>query len=478
VSRDVPSQQTRHLLSRFSYGVTPALVKQAKAAGGAHRWFKQQLEPGGIRDTEANGMRSWFPYLDESAGDIYHADQSGEYDGWKVGIDLTRWTILRRTFSRRQLHEVMTELWSNLLHVPVGTDNAWPWRPHYDGVIRKHALGRFDDMLFAATTHPAMGCFLDNAVSTKWSLNENLGRELLELHTVGVDAGYGEDGVRSSAAILTGWRVDMWDSWANYYSADDHKTGPVQVLGFSDANDQADGSDLTRRYLRYLAHHPATAQRIAQRLCIRFVSDTPSRRLVDKIATVFRSSGTDIKATLRAIVDDPEFAGSVGAKIRTPGEDAVATYRALIERVHQPRSDNDFANAHTWQVGEMGQRPFNWPAPNGFPDVAGAWCSVGRVLSSWSAHMTLSGGWWPSEGVTYRPAKSWVPKLPTRFEDVVDHASRQILARPANDALKTAAAQFTGIDRRTRITSYDQIGDWRVVLMLTAILDSPAHATR
>jgi hypothetical protein len=473
-----PRTQTRHLLGRFSYGVTPALVKQADAAGGARRWFERQLNPSAIRDTSANAMRGWFPYLDVSAGDLYRADQSGEYPGWLVGTDLARWTILRRVHSRRQLHEMMTEFWSNLLHVPVGDDKSWPWRPHYDGLIRRHALGRFEDMLVTGTTHPAMGCFLDNAVSTKASVNENRGRELLELHTVGVDAGYGEDGVRSSAYVLTGWRLDMWDSWAPFYSADDHWRGPVRVLGFSDANDAADGREVTSRYLRYLANHPATAQRIARRLCVRFVSDSPSTRLVDKVARAFRSSGTDIKATLRTLVGDAEFADSVGAKVRTPGEDAVATYRALGLDVHKPRSDDDFANSHTWQVGNMGQRPFDWPAPNGFPDVGAAWSSVGRVLASWDAHLTLAGGWWPSKGVTYQPADRWVPNLPARFEDIVDHAARLILARPAGDAVKTAAAQFTGIGRRDRIESMNQIGSWRVTLMLAAILNSPAHTAR
>jgi len=478
VSLDVPRTASRHLLGRFSYGVTPALLKQADAEGGARAWFKQQLRAGSVRDSDANAIRGWFPYLDVSAGGLYDADQSGEYPGWLVGTDLTRWTVLRRVYSRRQLHEMMTEFWSNLLHVPVGDDKSWPWRPHYDNLIRKHALGRFEDMLLAATTHPAMGCYLDNAVSTKASINENLGRELLELHTVGVESGYTEDEVRSSAYIITGWRVDMWDTWEPYYSPGDHWTGRVKVFGFSDDNADTDGRDLTRRYLRYLANHPATAQRIARRLCVRFVSDSPSPRLVDKVARTFRSSGTDIKATLRTLVDDREFTDSVGAKVRTPGEDAVATYRALGLQVHKPRSDEDFANAHTWQVYNMGQRPFEWPTPDGFPDVGAAWGSVGRVLASWDAHLTLAGGWWPSEGVTYQPPGRWVPKLPARFDDIVDHAARLILARPAGDAVKTAASQFTGIGRRDRIESMEEIGEWRVVLMLAAILNSPAHASR
>ena len=216
-------------------------------------------------------------------------------------------------------------------------DLTWMWRHGYDALIRKHALGRFDQMLQAAIIHPTMLTYLDADVSMVVRssagvvelINENLGRELLELHTVGRTAGYTESMVKDSAYILTGWTIDRMRTWARSYEPNIHYTGPVSVLEFSSPNDQRDGRQVLRNYLQYLAHHPATAQRIARKLAVRFVSDTPSQRLVDHLATVFQNSGTDIKTTLRALVRDREFKGSAGDKVRTPTDDMAATVRAL-----------------------------------------------------------------------------------------------------------------------------------------------------
>jgi len=155
----------------------------------------------------------------------------------------------RRTVSRRQVHEVMTEFWQDHLDVSVHSDGAFTHRFSFDQVVREHALGTFADLLHATTTHPAMGIYLNNAVSTRTHPNENLGRELLELHTVG-RGGYSEEDVKGYARILTGWRVDMWRTWDAWYSLADHWTGPVRVLGFTDANvprSETEGRALTRR---------------------------------------------------------------------------------------------------------------------------------------------------------------------------------------------------------------------------------------
>ena len=324
----VPTRQERHLLSRFSYGVTRTLVAHVHKAGGAAHWFENQLHPSRIPDPDAHAMRGWYPHLNHSPQRLWADNQAGSYYGWQVMTDLQRWTIMRRTYSHHQLFETMVELWSNLLHVPAGSDKAWPWRVDYDAMIRRHAFGRFDDLLYAAETHPAMGCNLDNAVNDKQAVNENLGREMLELHTVGIGAGYTQAMVHSSAQIMTGWRVDMWNTWDASYDPGEHWTGPVHVLGFKDANRDADGRELTKRYLSYLAHHPDTARQIARRLCTHFVSDDPSARLVSHIAAVFHRSGTDITTTLRAIAASKEFKASVDAKTRTPSEDAIAPSRA------------------------------------------------------------------------------------------------------------------------------------------------------
>ena len=114
----------RHVLNRFSYGVSPALVEQAQEAGGAAAWFEQQLNHTAIVDDRAAAMKDWYPYIWHSPGELYDIHESGEYYGWEMTTDLARWTIMRRTYSKRQLHEVMSDFWSNLLHVPAWTDMA------------------------------------------------------------------------------------------------------------------------------------------------------------------------------------------------------------------------------------------------------------------------------------------------------------------------------------------------------------------
>ncbi len=474
----VAATQLRHLLSRFSYGVTPRLVTEAEQAGGGLAWFEAQLRPASVPDAGAAAMLDWFPYLRLTPGDLWDVHEAEERYGWDLMHDLAGWTTLRRMRSQRQLVETMVDFWSNLFHVPGWAENAWPHRIAYDRMIRGRALGRFDDLLVAAVLHPAMGCYLDNAVSTKTSVNENLGRELLELHSVGVDAGYTEDHVRHSAYILTGYRVDMWDSWASFYATDDHWVGPVSVLGFQDPNGSRDGRAMTVRYLRYLAHHPATARRIARRLCVRFVSDTPSVSIVSAVASAFTSSGTDIRAALRALVTHPHFAASVDAKVRTPAEDTIAAYRLLGARPSAPTSDDAFARAVVWQLESQGNRPFDWPAPNGFPEVGAAWTSVGRVLLSLDTHLSQAGGWWPSQDVTYPTVGQRLPTLPARFDAIVDHVARRVLQRPAGAALQTAARQRVEVGAATTFDSADDFGEWRMTLLLATVLDSPAHAAR
>ena len=186
-------------------------------------------------------------------------NDSGRVGGWEVMADYQNSLLLRRMMSQRQVLETMAEFWENHFNVPVSADGVYTWRVRYGNAIRARALDSFESLLQAVSVHPAMGMYLGNAVSDKEHPNENQGRELLELHTVGLGAGYSEAMVVDSARILTGWRVDMWDTWAAFYDAGSHYTKPVRVLGFRSKNHSTDGRQVTRDYLRYLAHHPATA---------------------------------------------------------------------------------------------------------------------------------------------------------------------------------------------------------------------------
>ncbi len=249
-------------------------------------------------------------------------------------------------------------------------------------------------------------------------------------------------------------------------------------MDFSDANAAADGRVLTRRYLKYLAHHPATAQRVAHRLATKFVRDNPPQALVDRLAKVYLDNDTAITPVLRALVASSEFARSAGAKVRDPGEDLVATYRALRVRLHEPKKSQDAANQMLWQASNMGQMPFEWPAPDGQPIDNESWSNPSRLLGSMETHFALSGTWWPREGITYRKLHSWAPKYPIRFDKLVDHMSQQLLHRRSTAQLLEACCASVEVGPRERITRDHRLVKWEMPRLLTTFLDSPYFLTR
>ena len=473
----VPSRRERHVMDRFSYGHSTKLLKQMRKAGSPQEWFNQQLKPNQIGDRYATGLKSWFPSLSYSPVESWKKNTSGEHPLWKQSTEFVGWSLLRRTYSNRQLLEVMTEFWSNHLHIPAVGDGSYPNRVSYDAAIRRHALGSYENLLKATITHPAMLTYLDQGKSTKKAPNENLGRELLELHTVGRKA-YTESDVLNSARILTGWKIDYWDTWALTYEPSDHWTGAVKVLGFSDRNSDPDGRELTYRYLTYLARHPETAKRIARKVAVRFVSDNPSNELVNHLTRVYLRNGTSIKAVLRAVINHPEFWKSVGGKVRTPNEDYVATYRAMGVRVTRPTADDSAARSIIWQAQSMGQRPFGWPRPDGEPDDPEIWSSVGRMAGSFGVHYTIAGGWWPSKDIRYRPYAKWLPQRRIRLNALVDHMSRKILGRKSTPALLDAVILATGYPASEIIDAEHPLARWRMPVLLQTLLDTPEHMTR
>ena len=472
------TRQGRHLVSRFSYGITPRLADDVRAAGGARAWFEQQLAPETVPDPGIAGLRDWWaPGLRLNGMDIWQRQVDGVEAGWEVMVNYARWALVRRLKSRRQVHEVMREFWENHFNVPANGDGAFPWRTDFGVVLGERALGSFEELLQTATTHPAMLIYLDNAVSTAKHPNENLGRELLELHTVGRGA-YDEDDVKSSARILTGWRVDVWESWEPSYREKDHWRGRVRVMDFSHPNDAADGRPVTREYLSYLAHHPATARRIAHKLAVKFVRDNPSDALVSHLAAVYRRHGTEIKPVLRALVSSEEFRLAVGAKVRDPGEDVVATYRALGVKVRRPTARQAAANVMAWQAANMGALPFGWPRPDGPPIDNESWSYPSRLLASMDVHATMSGGWWPTQDVRYRPRRSWVPSYPMRFDVLVDHLAQVMLHQRSDATLLEACCLAVDCRPAELITRDHAVVQWDCPRLLTVLLDSPAFYHR
>lgn len=462
----------RQLVSRFSYGVTPALAKQVRKRKGARKWFAWQLRGVAIKDTTHARTKAWWPDLSRGPEDLWKRSASGVRGGWEVMADYQRWVIARRTQSSQQVLETMTQFWENHLYVPTNGEQWFVHRVSYGETIRKNALGRYDRLLYAAITHPAMLLYLDNATSTAAKPNENLGRELLELHTVGRGR-FTEADVKDSARILTGWYVDMWKTWRPSYRRDMHSTGRVRVKGFTHANASTDGREVTRLYLQYLARHPDTARRVVTKLAVKFVGDAPPKALVDRLVKVYLKNNTAIAPVLNALVKSTAFKKSQGKKVRDPIEDVVATYRALGVEVGRPTTSNSAANAVLWQAQEIGATPFGWPRPDGTPIDNVAWSSTSRVLASLHMHYSMAGGWWPSERVTHRKPKAWVPRSGMRFDQLVDHLSRQLLHRPSSARLLQACCEAVSLKPGARITHDHGLVKWEMARLLTTVLDSP-----
>jgi hypothetical protein len=480
--RTLLSRRERHLVNRFSYGVTPQLAKEVKRAGGGRDWWERQLRPTRIRDGRADRLDSWWPSLRRTPEDLWQRQINGVEGGWQVMTDYVRWTLMRRMVSKRQVFESMVDFFEGHLYVPALGDAQFTHRVSYGSAIRRHVLGRFSDLLVATTTHPAMLVYLDAASSTKDHPNENLGRELLELHTVG-RAHYTEADVRNSARILTGWSVDMWRSWRPEYHVEDHWRGPVKVLGFSHPNADGDGRRLTTDYLRYLARHPATAQNLARKLCLRFVSDSPSAGLVAALAKVYLAHDTAIVPVLRALVASKEFRRSVGDKVRDPAQDLVATYRVLQAKIDPPPAsaaayEKSAVAALAWQSGHMGLIPFSWSTPDGPPTDNGSWSSPARLLGSMDIHWVVAHGWWPTEGIRYRRVTSWMPSPRMRFDVLVEHLCQQILHRHSNARLLRACATACQVSPREVIGPEHAVVTWRFGDLLATLLDSPDHFHR
>jgi uncharacterized protein (DUF1800 family) len=465
-----------HLARRASWGSTPELVAEIGSMG-ATAWVDAQLAPAGIADAEMDALlAAQWPRLSMATWEVHDAywpDSTGD-----LGNDLVQAYAARALWSRRQLLEVLVDFWTSHLVVTAPWGDAWDsaHRFHAD-VIREHALGRYADMLVAAAKHPAMLQQLDNASSTKRAPNENFGRELLELHTVGYDGGYLESDVLRSALVLTGMSTDSESGEYQYRHIRHHK-GQIDLLGFSHANASAFGEAAGVAYLTHLARHPRTARRIATKLCVRFVADSPPSALVDRLAQVYLANDTRIAPVVRALLLSPEFAAAGGQKTKRPLENIISSARILGVR---PGTDTKgWLGELVWVSRTAGQAPMAWPAPNGYPDVAAAWAGAGAVLSCWNWHMSL--GWASTSSTpkaTHPAFRSLLPAtLPATYGGYVDALATRLLHAPLPAAKRDAVCAFLDKTAATALKSTDAAVGWRLPHVVALVLDSPEFATR
>ncbi|GAB3677816.1 DUF1800 domain-containing protein [Angustibacter aerolatus] len=471
----LPTDSRLHLLRRATFGPTQASLDELATLGRA-AWLDRQLKPSTIDDAACDGYVGRLPSLTRPIWKV-RDDYSGQNGTWALMNALVQATVTRAIWSKRQLLEVMVDLWSNHFNVTCPSADVWDSRASYDQLLRKHALGSFSDMLVGVSTHPSMLRYLDNASSTDTAPNENHGRELLELHTVGVGS-YPESAVKQSARILTGLSVSS-DSGDFLYKPWYHWVGPVSVLGFSHVNDtETGGYDVAVKYLRYLATHPSTAKNVATKLARRFVSDTPSDALVSELASVYLKNATQIAPVLRALFASAEFAASTGAKVKRPYEDLVSTVRTL--GITPAATGTAGIQALSWLASEAGQPALGWGPPNGYPDVAAAWQSPDQTLRRWNQHVGLAAKWWPSTtDLTYPGVERLLPSpLPATHGALLDVLSTKLVFRALRPAHRTAILGFLNVTASTPLRSTSEMATWRLPYVVALILDTPSFQLR
>lgn len=385
-----PAELHLHVARRLTYGPTPDLLAHIEAVG-VDAFLVEQLEPGSIDDSACDARLRPLHRIHDSAAAIADREERvllGEYRG-RALADLRAAAVVRSVHSRRQLFEVVVGMWTDHLNIWGDSGEARYEKVVDDrDVIRRHALGRFADLLVASGHSPAMLRYLDNHTSRAEHPNENYARELLELHTLGA-GNHSERDVRDTARVLTGWSID--DRRRFRFDPANHDDGPATVAGWSTPGRggpgaQQDGVDL----LVHLARHPATARNVATRIARRFVADSPPPALVDHLASVYLAEDTAIAPVIAAAVRSPEFVASWGAKYRRPFEFTMASLRALGADLDARALADD---RHVDRLLEgMGHRPFSWEAPDGFPDQAASWRSPNDVVGRWSAVSLLTAG--------------------------------------------------------------------------------------
>lgn len=383
------------VVDKLTFGARPGLVAAVESRGVAN-WIEDQLQPQARNVPHAEARVAGYVTLTNTHRQNYQVQET-DGGGDRLEGELDHATILRATYSERQLYEVMCDFWTNHFNI---------WRHHTwmtflktrdnEQVVRANALGKFSDLLRASSRSTAMLDYLDNLpsdASAPGGVNENYARELLELHTLGIIGGvksYTETDVHGVAQIISGWSIEWDDVPARYdfkFLPWQHDRSAVSIFGGAftrPARAYGQGFDDGVRLIDFLAHHPSTARYISWKLCRRFVSDDPSPALINSCAAVYTANDTAIVPVLRHIFASSEFAASGRAKVRRPVEQLICWLRAT-----NAQFGND-ALGHASEtirctLEDMGQPLFERRSPDGYPDSAGFWVSSEGLLQRWSA---------------------------------------------------------------------------------------------
>ena len=405
VAAAVQAQPIEHLLSRVTFGPTTVERDQVKKIG-TDRYIDEQLDPASIDDDALDQRLRSLPTLRTATPPLLARFNPPRVQlpealpmctvpavaiktaggPQSVVTELQRATFLRAVYSRRQLYERMVGFWENHFNVYINKDADRFYLTSFDrDSVRPFALGNFRALLGAVAHSPAMLYYLDNwqsgiprggasgrPVRRAGGLNENYARELLELHTLGVDGGYTQQDVEEVARCFTGWTIyRVNDVGLFMFDPSQHDDGEKIVLGhrIPPSGGIADGEMV----LDILARHPSTARFIATKLARMLVSDDPPESVVRRAAAAFTKSNGSIAETVRAILKSREFRRGQEAKIKSPFEYAVSAVRAL-------GAETDGSPAMLAWIARMGGPMFGRVTPDGYPDRAGTWLATGTLL--------------------------------------------------------------------------------------------------
>jgi uncharacterized protein (DUF1800 family) len=507
-------EQVNHVLSRLTFGARPGDVEAVRAMG-VDKWIDVQLHPERINDsrsdqyfaalesynTSSQTLQEKYPPPNQllqrlgAKGDrskLTPAEQAELRDATegvrKVTVEAQSGRVDRALLSERQLQEVMTDFWLNhfSVYIQKGPPERYQLAQYESKVIRPNSLGKFRTLLEAVAKSPAMLFYLDNwesqadsnrprlvplpgargrgprgglltpqqqqmAAKRRGGLNENYGRELLELHTLGVDGGYTQQDVINVARALTGWTFPrpQLGGGAFTFNPQMHDAGEKIVLGHKLAGGRGieDGEDV----LDIVSRHPATAHYIAFKLARRFVSDTPPAGLVDRAAETFRRTDGDIRAVVRTIITSPEFFAqkTYRAKVKSPFEVVVSALRAL-----GAEPDGTLRTAQT--IATLGEPIYGHQAPNGWPETGDQWMNTGAILNRINFGVAIAAGKIPGVSPTSWKGAETLQSAPVEKQvdgvvgallgGGVSPDTRAILVTGKNPFLSSAAALDTTPD--------------------------------
>ena len=510
-------QRIIHALNRLGYGLRPGDLERVKQIGLA-AYVDRQLDPGRIPDERVEVSLQSFPTLAMSVPALLHAYpepdpkllaklQSGEMSQQeirqvaplerrpaRIAVELQAAKLTRAVLSERQLQEIMVDFWFNHFNVDARKGAVkWMVADYERTAIRPHVLGKFRDLLLATAQHPAMLFYLDNLMSSKsdlvvragpqrgrqMGLNENYAREIMELHTLGVDGGYTQKDVIDVARAFTGWSIDRpREQGAFVFRLPAHDQGEKHILGHTlpPGGGEQDGV----RVIEILSRHPSTARFIAAKLARRFVSDDPPPALVERAAKTFRDSDGDIRKVMVTIISSPEFfsAEAYRAKIKTPLELVASSVRALDGELAPPAAGGPqpgggFALAQ--QVGKLGEPLYQQQPPTGYPDVADAWVNAGALLNRMNFALGLTANRVP--GVRVDLARAVGSADRRRPERVLDVLLGSVLQGQATAETRTVLAAQLDNPEITRATMDDRTNT-DVEKLAALVLGSPEFQRR